>query len=551
MPARWRRFAPSDVARDPRLEARRDDTGRDDTLRAWLEQRRQRAPDAIAIVEDDRDWTYAELGERVDRLAAGLAGLGLAPADVVAVQLPNGSAFVSLYLAITSLGAVMQTVHMPYRAAELDFLLAHGGARVFVGVADFKGFSPAAHALAMRAAGRGPEHVVVLGEGSAAVVSAGAIGFDALLASSAPPPRPELSADHPFLLLYTSGTTANPKGVPHAYRGFLGNARAAVAEFGIGAAGAGERLLSAAPMTHLYGLFVLHLGLASGSAQVILPAFTPPGLAQALTRHRAQRLFAAPAHVAALLGAGLVDRDAMGSLAMACLSGSAVSPQLAAQFEDALPACRVLQLWGMSELQAGAYGRPGDDRAARHRGAGRASPGTGLRVVDDAGTVLPAGREGRLQVRGPSVFAGYLDNPQASAAAFTADGWFDTGDTATLAADGELALTGRHSETINRGGVKFNPVDVELLLERHPAIERCAMVPLPDAMLGERACLFAVARGGAPRPLLDELTAWLDRAGIARFKWPERLEWIDAMPLTPTQKVMRGRLVERLRAGGG
>lgn len=542
---RWRKLDP--IETEPAARDAASPWWREETLADWLQRRREQTPHAPALCSEQGRLSYAELAERVERVAGGLTRLGVGVGDVVAVQLPNGIEFVTAYLAITWCGAVMQTIHMPYRGAELDFLLRHGGARVFVGLAQFKDFSPAAFALALAAAGQGPEHVVALG-----AAPAGAVPYGELAAGPGLAARAAVSSAHPFLLLYTSGTTANPKGVLHAYRNFLCNSRVSVPELDITA---GDVLLSLAPMSHLYGLFVLHLGLAAGAAQALLPAFAPDAFAQCAQRERATRIFAAPAHLAATLAAGLIERHDFASVKSVCLSGSAVSPQLAQQVEAALQkhtgtaGGRTIQLWGMTELQAGAYTRPGDDAGVRHGSAGRASPGTELRVVGDEGMLQPPGVEGRLQMRGPSLFAGYLDNPQATAAAFTADGWFDTGDTARLSDAGQLTLTGRSTETINRGGVKFNPVDVELLLEQHAAVERCAMVPVADAVLGERACLFVVPRG-TQRPALHELTAWLDAKGVAKFKWPERLEFIEAMPLTPTQKIMRGRLAERLQRTG-
>jgi len=165
-------------------------------------------------------------------------------------------------------------------------------------------------------------------------------------------------------------------------------------------------------------------------------------------------------------------------------------------------------------------------------------------VVDDR-NVLPADTEGELQVRGLSVFDGYLDNAQATAEAFTGDGWFRTGDLARLDAQGNLSITGRSKEVINRGGVKFNPADVEAVIAAHPAVELCAIVPMPDPVLGERACCFVVARGGAEIDL-DAIRAWLARHGIAKTKWPERLEVIEEMPMTPTRKIKKAELAKRV-----
>jgi cyclohexanecarboxylate-CoA ligase len=148
-------------------------------------------------------------------------------------------------------------------------------------------------------------------------------------------------------------------------------------------------------------------------------------------------------------------------------------------------------------------------------------------------------------VRGISVFDGYLANPAATAAAFTTDGWFRTGDLACLDAQGNLRITGRTKEVINRGGVKFNPADVEALVAQHPAVAGCAIVPMPDPVLGERACCFVVPRAGA-QVNLDMLREWLAQHAVAKTKWPERVELIAELPMTPTRKVKKSELAARL-----
>ena len=300
-------------------------------------------------------------------------------------------------------------------------------------------------------------------------------------------------------------------------------------------------LLPAAPCTHLYGLFVLEMGLLAGACVSLLPAFTPAALVDTVRRDRVTAIFAGPAHFKPLLDQPEPPADAFAGVRLVCLSGTAVARELALAVEGLMAGGgKVIQLWGMSELQAGSYGRPDDSPEIRLGTAGRPSPGTELRIQG----------EGRLQVRGPSLFEGYLDNPKATADAFQ-DGWFDTGDTGYLTDDGALVLTGRTKEIINRGGVKFNPLDVEAVIDRMPGVLRSAVVPMPDPVLGERACLFvqpAVPADGAGEPplTLERVTAELAKAGIARFKWPERLEMVAEMPLTPTQKIMRGRLAARI-----
>jgi cyclohexanecarboxylate-CoA ligase len=481
------------------------------TLWQLVERRTKDAPDGTAVLLETNRITNRQFFDRAVSLARGLAELGVGPGDVVAVQLPNIPEYLLSYAAICALGATLQPVHMPYRRAELSHLLGHSGAQVFICAARPEGVE-------------GVKHVVPLGERFAA------------LAASAPLERPHQGApDERFLLLYTSGTTDNPKGVPHAQRGFLGNAQVSVPELEISSS---ETILSAAPLTHLYGLFAYHLSLCSGAAMSLLPSFTPGGLAEQVQNHRVSCVFAGPAHFKPLLDTGLLDKHDFSSMRFACLSGSPVPPALASAVEAKLNGKgKTIQLWGMTELQAGSFSRPSDPADVRHGTAGAATPGTELRVVDE-----------RLQVRGASLFSGYLKNERATREAFTADGWFETGDTAELSAGGHLRFTGRVKEIINRGGVKYSPVDIEVLIDRIPGVARCAIVPYPDPVLGERACVFVQPAPGAPRATLEAITRELDRAGVAKFKWPERLELVDAMPLTPTQKVMRGRLRERLKA---
>jgi acyl-CoA synthetase (AMP-forming)/AMP-acid ligase II len=512
----------------------------DATLRDWLAARVRERPDGDALRQGERHLTWSALGRLVGALEHGLGRLGIAKGDVVAVQLPNTIEFVVAYLAIAARGAVMQTLHMPYRGAELETLLGHSRAVAAIVPAEAKDYAAARVVLGLQPQLPALKHVVAVG-----APPPGAVALDALMAGAGEADlRPvTLSGADPFLLLYTSGTTSAPKGVPHAYRTFLCNARLSAAELSVGP---GDVLLSAAPFTHLYGLFTVNMALATGATCLLLPAFSPPELARAMHEGRPTMAFTAPAHIAACLAAQLFDGRDLSSLRYVQISGSAVPPALGRTFEPLLRGGKVMQLWGMTELQAGAFTRLADGEPVRIETTGRPSPGTELRVVRDDGTVAAPGEEGELQVRGPSLFAGYLDNPQATRAAFTADGWFRTGDLATMDATGNTRLSGRTKDIINRGGVKFNPLDVETLLLGHPAIEQAAIVPMPDPVLGERACLFATLRHGGTLSLA-EVAEWLAARQVSKLKWPERLEIVASMPLTPTRKIMKGELAKRLR----
>jgi cyclohexanecarboxylate-CoA ligase len=462
----------------------------DDTLWHWLRRHAAERPEASAVVSTAGRLTWRALHERALRVAQGLKDKGICAGDVVAVQLPNTPEFVLVHLAAARLGAVMCTVHMPYRGAEIEAILAHSGAKLF--------FTSAYPFTELEAA------------------------------APLPAEHPAPDARDAFLLLYTSGTTASPKAVPHPYRTLLGNSRMGAREHGLNQQ---SKILCAAPLSHLYGFYSLHCAWAVGACTVLLPAYKPDELAQTVERDRPTALWCGPAHVAACRNAGLFDKHDWSSLELAIVSGSIAPPALVHELAAKLPRCAVTQLWGMTELQAGLYTRPGDPLELSATTAGRPSPGTELRVAVD----------GELQVRGPLAFSGYYRNDEASAAAFTTDGWFRTGDLA-VERDGYYAITGRSKDIINRGGVKFNPADVEALLDAHPQIQQAAIVPMPDAVLGEKACAFITLRPGCEAPSLDDVARYLLGKEIAKNKLPERLVVIPEMPLTPTRKIVKGRL---------
>ena len=473
---------------------------REDTLPAWVATHAQRRGRSPALTWQGGGLTWAELQERVLQAARALAQHGVRRGDVVAVQLPNSAEFVISYLAVCRLGAALCTLHMPYRKAEIEALTRHAGAALAICQAERK-----------------------------ELFGGNAITFAELQQAG------RLEANHPmpdagdaFLLLYTSGTTAAPKGVPHPYRTMLANARLGAPEHGLDSR---DRVLSAAPFSHLYGLYSLHCAWAVGACTVLLPAFSPPELASIVEKQKPTALWTAPAHMAACRAAGLFDKHDWSSLKLAIVSGSSAPPELMRFLKEKLSACALTQLWGMTELQAGLYTRPEDAPEVSATSSGRPSPGTEARLS----------AEGELQVRGALLFAGYFENEEANRHAFTADGWFRSGDLAQMDAAGNIAITGRTKDVINRGGVKFNPAEVEMLLDSHPKILHSAIVPMPDKILGEKACAFVALR--SPGDLsLEEVVEYLLAQNIAKNKLPEKLVVVAEMPLTPTRKIIKGKL---------
>ena len=512
-----------------------------DTLSGWLDRNVARAPTAPAVVGGGEPLSYAELADRAKRVAEGLYGLGVRPGDVVSVQLPNTPDYLVAYLAIMRLGAVLSTIHMPYRSADMAVLMGHARSRAFIGLSRLGDFAPAAEALRLKESLPSLAHVVALGE-----PVPGAVAFDDLSAGAAPlPPSVRAWPADPFLLLFTSGTSTSPKAVPLSAQMTLGNARMDAPEHGLGS---DDIILSASPYTHLLGLYSIHLAMCAGAACLVLPAFSPANMLAAIERERPTVLFTAPAHLTALRNAGLLERADLSSLRLVVASGSACPPDLVRAVGARMPHGKFTQLWGMTELQAGLFTRPGDSLEFAATTAGRPAPGCEVRVVDLDDRPCPAGAEGELQIRGSFVFAGYLRNDEANRQAFTADGWFHTGDFAVIDASGAVAITGRIKEVINRGGIKYNPRDIEDHLIGHPKIAHAAIVPYADPALGERACCFVVPQGDQ-RLELAELCDYLLARGVAKVKLPERIEIIEQMPTTPTGKIIRRRLRDLLPEG--
>ncbi len=511
---------------------------RDDTLTSWLARHVAERPDAAAIIHADQSISWRALQARVERLAGALHAVGVVKGEVVAVQLPNVAEFLITYLALGRLGAVLCSIHMPYRTVESETLLRHSRAVAVITLASAKDWSPAEAMLALAPQLPDLKAVIALGaripgaHSLAEMIDTG----PPLDARAVPPP---VAAD-PFILSYTSGTTAAPKGVPHSYHTLLSNARVSVPEHRISA---DDRILCAAPLTHLYGFYAFHVALCAGAATVMLPVFTPADLVATIARDRPSALWCGPAHIAVCRAQALFDRSDLDSLKLAILSGSACPPELVRWFAAKLRGCAVVQLWGMTETQAALYSRPADGSEVAAQSAGAASPGTEIRIASPEDAECARGVEGELQVRGALLFPGYFKNDAANASAFTADGWFRSGDLAIMNAAGHVSITGRIKDVINRGGVKFNPRDVEDLLDAHAAVLQSAIVPMPDPVLGERACAFVMLRpGSAPPPSLEVLCAYLLERGISKNKLPERLIVVAEMPLTPTRKIIKSRL---------
>lgn len=506
-----------------------------DTVSGWLDKWAGKTPDAVAIRGPGGDITYVEQRDRARRLANSLLDLGLQKGDVVAIQLPNLPEFTTVYFGVLMMGGVLSTMHMPYRAGEMKPLLEHANARAVVCAGPAENYDAPATMMGLRDDVDTLEHVIV----ATGEAPAGTLSLSALVENGAPTgiDNPPVASD-PAILCFTSGTSAAPKAVIHSYQTMLGNNRIAAPIYGMTP---DDVVLGGPPFTHAFGLCVLNFTLMAGATSLLMPAFTPPALIELIENGKPTVAFVAPAHVAACLKSGLLDSGDLSSIRIATISGSACPPDIAYALEKAMPNGSVGQMWGMTECFMGLH-TPFDGPAdIRCETLGDTTPTFEARMVLENGDITPDGDEGELEIRGCSVIAGYYNNEDANRTAFTGDGWFKTGDLACRAANGSVQITGRAKDLINRGGIKINPVDIEAVIDRHPAVLMSAIAPIPDEVLGERACVYVELQPDS-NVTLDEICAWLGENDVAKMKWPEKLEIVAQMPLTPTRKIIKGAL---------
>ncbi|MCD9194692.1 type I polyketide synthase [Streptomyces albireticuli] len=511
------------------------------TLPEVFEAAAAASPDAVAVVDRDRSWTWRQWRAEVDALARGLQESGVTPGDVVAVRLPNCWEFETLHLAVAAVGAVLLPVHQGTSDTDTLALLARAEPVVLVLSAAGSEDAEAARPFLRDVASL--RSVLVAGAFGTAAGEPGITPLDGLLATWAGcAPRPvDVTPEMPLVLVPSSGTTsARPKLCVHSHDGLLSNTAAVAAE---GSDAFRRPVLTACPLTHLFGLQSMHTALFAACGQVLLTGWDPDRFLELARRHDPGVVFAVPAQLHDLVARLAAPDGAAGFRPHEVrTAGAPVPPALAGDVEAAL-GCGLAVVWGMSEAGTGTFSRVGDPVGS----VGRPVNGSRVRVVDEHGAECPAGDTGELQFRGPGLFRGYFREPELTRSALTEDGWLRTGDLAVLGADGLVFLHGRATELINVSGRKFSATEVQGLLAGLTGLGPLAVVGTPDTRLGECPCLVVTDRAD-PAIGLTEVTAFLHGLGVADHKIPLELVSVRALPLTPAGKLDR-RALERLLAG--
>jgi acyl-CoA synthetase (AMP-forming)/AMP-acid ligase II len=503
----------------------------DTPLTAFVLERAAELGERPALVDgpSGRTLGFAELERLVRRCATGLAARGLRPHDVVGIYSPNVPDYAVAFHGVASAGGASTTANALYTVDELAYQLRDARARFLITV-------PALAERALPAAREAQvEEVFVFGEAE------GATPFASLLEADGDPPTVEIDArDHVVSLPYSSGTTGFPKGVMLTHRNLVANVLQTAAARPLGPE---DVVVGVLPFFHSYGqTVVMNMSLRHGATVVTMPRFDLEQYLALSQEHGATLAYVAPPLVLALAKHPLVADYDLSSL-RSMLSGAApLDAELARACWERL-GCEVVQGYGLTEVSPVSHATP-IGAPIRPGSIGPLVPGTEARIVDVlTGEDVGPGEQGELLLRGPQVMKGYLNDERATAAAFV-DGWLRTGDVATVDADGWFFIVDRIKELIKVKGFQVPPAELEALLLTHPDVADACVIGIPDDDAGEIPKGFVVLQGDATP---EELMAYVAER-VAPHKRIRRLEVVDAIPKSPSGKILRRVFAERERA---
>jgi HIP---CoA ligase len=501
--------------------------------------------DKQAVIDGDVTISYAQLFDRARDFGAALVASGVDPADRVAIWAPNSAEWIVAYLGLLQAGATLVPLNTRFKGVEAAELLRRARVRVLVTVTDFLNIDYVELLRASAVELPDLATVVVLPGGPA---RSDTIGWPEFLARSTPAGTAEvdrrrsaLTRDDPADILFTSGTTGVPKGAVSTHAGTM-----AVAEDWVAMAGlvASDRYLMINPYFHMFGLKSgILASLASGLTMVPLPVFDVDRALELVSTLGITVLPGPPTLYQSILDHPRRDHYDLSSLRVAVTGAADIPVELIERIYAELPFPSVVAGYGMTESGTASGTSPTDSPATIASTVGRARPQFEIRIVDSGGDDVASDVIGEVVVRSPSVMTHYLDDPEATAAVLSPDGWLRTGDLGRLDAEGYLRITGRLKDVFMVGGFNVYPAEVESILQRHPQIGQAAVIGIPDERMGEVGAAFIVARSSELTEA--EVQTWA-QANMANYKVPRRVEIVDALPLNATGKVQKLALKQRL-----
>ena len=492
-------------------------------LGSLLERAAADHPDRPALRLDDLVLTYAQLREAAGRMSALLAAHGVQPGDRIGIMLPNVPAFPIAFYGALAAGAIVVPMNPLLKSREVAYYLGDSGARVVLAA------RTAAGEAAKGAADAGAEAIAV-----------GTADLADLLGDYEPAwSDPGRHGDDDAVILYTSGTTGQPKGAELTHAGLVRNAELTARTLLKNSSD--DVMMGCLPLFHVFGLTCgLNATVASAGTLTLLPRFDPAKALEIIERDAVTIFEGVPTMYAAMLHHPQAD-PAMTATLRVCVSGGASLPvEILRGFEEKF-GCIILEGYGLSETSpVASFNHP--DRERKPGSIGTPIEGVQMRLIDDAGQPVPDGEIGEIAIKGHNVMKGYWNKPEATAEAMTGEGeagggWFRTGDMAKVDSDGYYYIVDRKKDLIIRGGYNVYPREIEEVLHEHPAVAEVAVIGLSHGELGEEVgAAVALKPGASATP--EELRAFA-RDKVAAYKYPRRVWLVDALPKGPTGKILR------------
>lgn len=509
---------------------------RPNSLYSMFEEAVQRNPNGEALVTADERLTWQQVADRVERISAGLARRGIEKGSRVGLLLGNCIEFPLVLLATARLGAIGVPFSYRSQRPELIYMLNQSGASLLVFEEEFAGEVPGLEDVqALR-------HRVVLGSAEHAEP------FSALLDEASIPAPVPVSEEDTALLLYTSGTTGNPKGAMITHLGLVHSAMIYAHCMSLGM---GERTVLAVPLSHVTGIAGnLCVALRCASTLIIMRSFKAADFLRLATRERMTHTIIVPAmYKLCLLQADFAEHD-LSAWRVGGYGGAPMPPSTIAELAQKLPKLQLINCYGATETIVAIAQMPPDETARHPDRVGRLAPCCEISIMDDAGRELPPGEHGELWIRGPTVVRGYWNNPEATAKNFSG-GFWHSGDIGSITQAGHIGIHDRIKDMINRGGYKIFTTEVENVINAHQAVIESAVVAVPCEVLGERVHAYVALKNPVGA---DELKAFCAER-LSDYKVPET--WTlqnDLLPRNANGKMMKRQLrdavqTERQSAG--
>ena len=526
-----------------------------ETIGGFFDRVAEKYPDNKALIlrHQGVEWTYAELQHRVDQLASGLLALGIAPGDRVGIWGPNSAEWVLTQLATAKIGAIMVCINPAYRLYELEYALNKVECKALITDESFKtsDYLGMLNTLAPELEYCAPgalastklpklKHVIRMGTSS----SAGMHNFDQICELATDADRAallglqtQLKPDDAINIQFTSGTTGNPKGATLSHCNILNNGYLTGEAMRLTPA---DKLCIPVPLYHCFGMVLAVLACVSHGATMVFPgeAFDPQQTLQTVQDERCTALHGVPTMFITELDHPNFSSFDLSSLRTGIMAGAPCPIEVMKRVISEMHMRDILIAYGQTELSPiNNITLPDDSLERRTETVGRAMPWVEVKVIDEAGHVVPVGEKGEICTRGYSVMQGYWNDPEKTAETIDAAGWLHSGDIATMDAFGYVRIVGRIKDMIIRGGENVYPREVEEFLYQHPAISEVQVFGIPDKKMGEEVCAWVQLNEGATLSA-DDIKAFC-KDQITHFKIPRHIRFVSDYPMTVTGKIQK------------